>query len=155
MRNIELLVYFYKFSISIIESLFNNLDYSFTAVIVFSIAIFKANLSISIATAVAAKKLIKKFDNEATKALTKFYEKFLEFLVSMNRIQEFLQNEEVNLSIIEHKRDEDIAIKINSSHFFWGFEHHEDIKKVKIKKNHDQLNLDPQLSQRSKIYCIS
>ena len=104
-------------------------------------------MSIAVSTSLAIRQLLKQLGG-TTKYITKFIEHIVEFLVSMNRMQEFLQNEEVNLSIIEHKRDEDIAIKINSSHFFWGFEHHEDIKKVKIKKNHDQLNLDPQLPQK-------
>ena len=145
MRNIELLVYLYKSVISIINSTFNSLDYSITALIVFSIIVFKTNLSISVATAVAARKLIKQFDKDA-KACTNLKKRFLEILVSTTRMQDFLKCEEANLSAIEYTQNEDIAINIQRSHYFWGFEEHKNLKKIKKNRRQDQES-----SMRSKI----
>ena len=52
----------------------------------------------------------------------------------MTRMQDFLLWEEADISAIEYKNDEDLAIKIDRSSFYWGFDEHEEAKNKKINK---------------------
>ena len=55
------------------------------------------------------------------------------------------------MSAIEYKENQDFAIKIDNSNFFWGFSKHKNIKQLKVSKKktrQDSQNLE--ISHRGK-----
>ena len=127
-RNREVIVIVKKLLVWVLNVIFYNLNYPLLAVSIFIIAILGANISIAIPTALAILQLLNNLNNSA-RSLPDFIGGFIEFLVSMTRIQEFLDCEEADLSAIEYKSDKDIALRIENSNFFWGFEKPDEDKK--------------------------
>ena len=150
-RNIEVIVIVKKLLIWVLNVIFYNLNYPLLAVSIFMIAILGADISIAVPTALAILQLLNNLNNSA-RSLPNFIGGFIEFLISMTRIQEFLDCEEADLSAIEHKSDKDIALRIDDSNFFWGFEKpEEDSKKNKKKsKGSDKNNRASTVSKKSK-----
>ena len=73
----------------------------------------------------------------------------------MTRMQDFLLWEEADISAIEYKHDEDLAIKIDHSNFYWGFDEHEEAKNVKIKKRKlQQFSENLEVSHTSKCFYL-
>ena len=150
-RNIEVIVIVKKLLIWVLNVIFYNLNYPLLAVSIFMIAILGADILITVPTALAILQLLNNLNNSA-RSLPNFMGGFIEFLISMTRIQEFLDCEEADLSAIEHKSDKDIALRIEDSNFFWGFEKpEEDSKKNKKKsKGSDKNNRASTVSKKSK-----
>lgn len=73
----------------IIFTTVNNFGYPVLAVAVLSIAIFNAKMSISVSVFFAIKQLLEQLNKYIEKS-TDVIETYIEFLVSMNRVQDFL-----------------------------------------------------------------
>lgn len=72
------------------------------------------------------------------RTLPLFVGSFLEFTVSMKRIQAFMLVDEVNTTMTRHVDREETANSIeirNGSNFHWGFEKKEEVKKVEAKSS--------------------
>ena len=130
-RNSELVAFILRSFVDSANNSINELNYPITAFVLFGIAIFAIQMTITVPIAMAVKQVIKQFKN-LMKTTTAFFSNIIELLISMDRIQDFLNCEEADLSAIEHKESNN-AIKINNSCFFWGFDKKtKDPKKVKL-----------------------
>ena len=130
-RNSELVAFILKSFVDYANNSINELNYPITAFVLFGIAIFAIQMTITVPIAMAVKQVIKQFKN-LMKTTTAFFSNIIELLISMDRIQDFLNCEEADLSAIEHKESNN-AIKINNSCFFWGFDKQtKDPKKAKL-----------------------
>ena len=140
---------------SVLRAGFNSIYVPLIIILIFYVSIFYAKMAISVPTVLVIRVLLKDF-NQAGTMFMHSISVFLEFLVSMNRIQDFLLCEETNLSAIEFKEENNnFSIKIDSSNFFWGFEQNEDIKKIKINKTKlEQLNKDFESYHTSKTFLF-
>ena len=139
---------------SVLRAGFNSIYVPVIIILIFYVSIFYAKMAISVPTVLVIRVLLKDF-NQAGTMFMHSISVFLEFLVSMNRIQDFLLCEEANLSAIEFKENNNVSIKIDSSNFFWGFEQNEDIKKTKINKTKlEQLNKDFESYHTSKTFSF-
>ena len=119
-RNSELVAIVQKSLVLSTNDSINSLNYLIMAIMIFSVAIFGIKMPISISTAMAIKHLLKKLKS-SIKSSTKLLGDIVELLISMSRIQDFMDCEEANLSVIMHSNS-DHAISINRSCFFWGFD---------------------------------
>ena len=138
-------MYIKKEMLFILFMAINTLDIPLLEISIFSFAVFGANMSISVATSLAIRQLLKQL-GKTTKHITKFIERFVEFLVSINRMQDFLKCDEVSMREIEFMNDDSIAIRIDHSNFFWGFDKYEsskDSKSLKHNQIHIRFNQDP------------
>ena len=123
-RNSELIAILQKSLILSASDSINSLNYPIMAIMIFSVAIFGIKMPISVSTAMAIKHLLKKFKS-TIKSSTKLLGDIVELLISINRVQNFLDCEEANLSVIKHSNS-NYAISINRSSFFWGFDQQSD-----------------------------
>ena len=154
-RNIELIKFIKKLLIGVVSDIFNNFYLPLLIITIFYVAVFYAKMSIAIPTVLVIKEMLVEF-NHAGRVLTDCIRTFLEFLVSINRIQDFLLCEEANLSAIEYKEDKNISIRIKPSSFFWGFDEHEEVKNAKINKTKLQkINQNQEFSYTSKFLSLA
>ena len=132
---------------------FNDINLPVLIITVFYIAVFYANMTISVPTILAVRELLKEL-GESSRTFTSCIGTFLEFLVSINRMQDFLLWEEADLSAIKFKEDKDVSIKIDPSHFFWGFDKQAEVemKKTATKNKNQKQNLT--FSYTSKLFLM-
>ena len=132
---------------------FNDINLPVLIITVFYIAVFYANMTISVPTILAVRELLKEL-GESSRTFTNCIGTFLEFLVSINRMQDFLLWEEADLSAIKFKEDKDVSIKIDPSYFFWGFDKQAEVemKKTATKNKNQKQNLT--FSHTSKLFLM-
>lgn len=107
-----------------------NLNYPVLAISVFLIAIFGVKLSVAVPTALAILQILNSL-HSSSYSLPLFIGDFVEFMVSMKRIQSFLKCDEIEENTIIHDKRafDDTSITVSNCNFFWGFD--EKIKKKK------------------------
>ena len=132
-RNKELAMKVRKELLEGINETFMNLNYPLLTVSVFLVAILVAKMSIVVPTALAILQLLNSL-KESSRSLPYFIGEFTEFMVSMERIQAFLQCDELQAKAINYDKSEDTSISIRDGHFFWGFQTNDNKSKLKNKK---------------------
>lgn len=120
-RDKEIVVIVKKLLVYLINLSFYHISYPVLGISIFTIAILGAKISITIPTALAIITILNSMDL-AARSLPNFIGNYIEFIVSMNRIQNFLLWEEADLSIIEKSTDHEVALKIDKSSYWWGLD---------------------------------
>ena len=115
-----------------INETFMNLNYPLLSISVFIVAIIVTKVSLAVPTALAILQLLNSL-NESSRSVPSFISEFTEFLISMERIQAFLQCEELEAKSIKYDKNEDTSISIKDGHFFWGFQTNDKNDKTKSK----------------------
>lgn len=117
----------------IINITFLSLNYPILTISVFYIAIYGLKMSIAVPTALAILKILNSLKSSAN-SLPLFVGEFLEFSVSIKRIQDFLCCNEIEKDAVNHEKNSlsNTSIRISNSNFFWGFD--KKIKKKTMKK---------------------
>ena len=120
-RDKELVMKVRKELLGAINETFMNLNYPLLSISVFIVAIIVTKVSLAVPTALAILQLLNSL-NESSRSVPSFISEFTEFLISMERIQAFLQCEELEAKSIKYDKNEDTSISIKDGHFFWGFQ---------------------------------
>ena len=131
-----------------INETFMNLNYPLLSISVFIVAIIVTKVSLAVPTALAILQLLNSL-NESSRSVPSFISEFTEFLISMERIQTFLQCDELEAKSIKYDKSNDISISIKDGHFFWGFQTND----YKPKFPHQKANAAKIDKVRSKLYC--
>lgn len=93
------------------------------------IAILGTSLAVAVPTALAILQILSNL-HSSSRSLPLFIGDFVEFLVSMKRIQNFLICGEIEeLGGFDFVKNDDACIEVRNANFFWGFD--EKIKKKK------------------------
>uniref|UniRef100_A0A7S3KSB4 Uncharacterized protein n=2 Tax=Euplotes crassus TaxID=5936 RepID=A0A7S3KSB4_EUPCR len=126
------------------------LTYYLMVVSVFYVCILGYNMKLTVPTAVAIWRLIGKVKWH-TGWIPGFANFYTEFKISIKRIADFLTNDEIEEHITELKNyeEEENAIEIKKSSFFWGFDHI-DSDESDDEENEDTSDKDKQ-NQKEKI----
>lgn len=146
-----------KYIIWSINTTITNLDYPVLAMCIFMVAILGAKLSIAVPTALAIIQLLNSLHNSST-MLPSFVSDLVDFFVSLNRIQNFLNCPELEANTIEQKSSAENSIKIENGHFFWGLDgdiKSENHSNSQSSRHHTQFVDCDSLVNTSKIYHIT
>lgn len=122
-RNNELNMLFKRFIISIGNVVMIYTMYPIIAIVTFATTILGFKIYVSVPIAVASIQFLNMLKTSA-RWLPFFIGLLIEFLVSMDRIQEFLLSEEIDPNMVDddlHPND-DNSIKVVGN-FSWGFNH--------------------------------
>lgn len=141
-RKDELSALFKRFMMSVVNNFMIYSSYPILAIVTFFTAILGVGDFITVPVAVASIQSLNLL-KVSSRWLPFFIGLVIEFLVSMERIQEFLNCEEVDLSIIEtNPSDHDeSSIEITNSNFFWGFNKDEILERAsdpKVEKEEEK-----------------
>ena len=147
-RNKELVMKVRKELLGAINETFMNLNYPLLSISVFIVAIIVTKVSLAVPTALAILQLLNSL-NESSRSLPSFISEFTEFLISMERIQAFLQCDELEAKNIKYDKYDNSSISIKDGHFFWGFQTND----YKPKFPHQKANAAKIDKFRSKLYC--
>jgi ABC-type multidrug transport system fused ATPase/permease subunit len=134
-----------------------NLNYPVLAISVFLIAIFGVKLSVAVPTALAILQILNSL-HSSSYSLPLFIGDFVEFLVSMKRIQSFLKCDEIEEDAIIHDKRafDNLSITVKNSNFFWGFDEKQKKRKKLVPeedKEKEEVKEDLEI-QKSKEFLI-
>ena len=132
-RNKELVMKVRKELLGAINETFMNLNYPLLSISVFIVAIVVTKVSLAVPTALAILQLLNSL-NESSRSVPSFISEFTEFLISMERIQAFLQCDELKEKAIKYDKSDDTSISIKDGHFFWGFQTNDNKPKLQNQK---------------------
>ena len=155
-KDIEVIVK--KLLMWMINITFMNLNYPILAISVFLVAIFAVKLSVAVPTALAILQILNSL-HSSSRSLPLFIGDFVEFLVSMKRIQNFLNCGEIEEDAICHDRNtyDDYSIRVKCMNFFWGFEEKSKKKKKKPAiegQDQEETKVDMESSSKSKLHSF-
>ena len=120
-RNRELVMKVRREILAGINGTFMNLNYPLLSISVFIVAILVTKMSIAVPTALAILQLLSSL-NESSRLLPTFISDVTEFMVSIERIQSFLQCDELEIKRMIYDKSDDTSISIKNCYFYWGFE---------------------------------
>ena len=120
-RSEELVMKVRKELLEGINEMFMNLNYPLLTVSVFLVAIMWKDMSIAVPTALAILQLLNSL-KESSRSVPYFIGEFTEFMVSMERIQAFLQSDELEVNGIVYDKFNNTSISIKNGNFYWGFQ---------------------------------
>lgn len=157
-RSKEIKVIVKKLLMWMINITFMNLNYPILAISVFLVAIFAVKLSVAVPTALAILQILNSL-HSSSRSLPLFIGDFVEFLVSMKRIQNFLNCGEIEEDAICHDRNtyDDYSIRVKCMNFFWGFEEKSKKKKKKPAiegQDQEETKVDMESSSKSKLHSF-
>jgi len=157
-RSKEIEVIVKKLLMWMINITFMNLNYPILAISVFLVAIFAVKLSVAVPTALAILQILNSL-HSSSRSLPLFIGDFVEFLVSMKRIQNFLNCGEIEEDAICHDRNtyDDYSIRVKCMNFFWGFEEKSKKKKKKPAiegQDQEETKVDMESSSKSKLHSF-
>lgn len=151
-RSKELKTIWHKQLLWVANISFMNLNYPALAVTVFLVAILGAKLSVCVPTALAILQILTSL-HTSSRSLPTFIGDFVEFLVSMKRVQGFLNCPEVESDAIsrEDHSNGDQAILVEDSNFFWGFD--EKLKRRRRPNISLEENKGESILQKGRLTC--
>ena len=132
-RNKELVMKVRKEMLGAINDTIKNLNYPLLAISIFLIAILGAKMSVTVPAALTILQFLNSLNN-SSKNLPTFIGDFTEFIISMERVQDFLQCEELDFKRIKYDSSDENAISIKDGYFYWGFQDPSSSKDKKNKK---------------------
>ena len=151
LRDNEILMCKLRFMVSWVNITFIVLLPSWLILTVFSVAI-KSGIEMKVSEAFAALQVLALL-REPTRWLPFFIGMMMEFSVSMRRIQDFLQSEEINPKLVtkESNMHNKISVKISKSSFSWGGDKIDDeITKKNKEKEKKKESLKRKQAENSK-----
>ena len=118
---------------------------------VFSVLVFYYGIPIGVAAAITIVKVLESIKDNMS-SISDIYSIGSSILSSVKRIQDFMESEEMETSLVSHSytEDEQDAINIEKSNFFWGFDHisDEDISEFRKMKETQEEQAEDQPNVR-------